>query len=92
MKSNPDRCSFICSTSEKVSLLVETKEINSNSTHERFIGAKIDSILSFNTHIDDLCKKASLKLKALSRLAPHLDIKKKKLWVTSFFISQSNYC
>ena len=91
MKSNPDRCSFICSSSEKVSLLVENKEIN-NSTHERFIGAKIDSILSFNTHIDDLCKKASLKLKALSRLALHLDIKKKKLRVNSFFISQSNYC
>ena len=44
MKSNPDKCNFICSTSKKVSLIVENKEIN-NSTHERLLGVKIDSKL-----------------------------------------------
>ena len=34
MKSNPDKCNFICSTSKKVSLIVENKEIN-NSTHDK---------------------------------------------------------
>ena len=38
------------------------------------------------------CKKASLKLNALSRTTPHLDFKKKKLLINSFFISQFNYC
>ena len=28
MKSNPAKCNFICSTSKKVSLIVENKEIN----------------------------------------------------------------
>ena len=70
MKSNPHKCNFICSTSKKVSLIVENKEIN-NSTHERLLGVKIDSKLSFNTHIDDICKKASLKLNALSRITPY---------------------
>ena len=37
MKSNPHKCNFICSTSKKVSLIVENKEIN-NSTHERLRG------------------------------------------------------
>ena len=55
MKSDPDKCNFICSTSKKVSLIAENKEIN-NSTHERLLGVKIDSKLSFNTHIDDICK------------------------------------
>ena len=73
-----------------MSLIVENKEIN-NSTHERLLGVKIDSKLSFNTHIDDICKKASLKLNALSRITPHLDFKKKKLLINSFFISQFNY-
>ena len=91
MKSDPDKCNFICSTSKKVSLIAENKEIN-NSTHERLLGVKIDSKLSFNTHIDDICKKASLKLNALSRITPHLDFKKKKLLINSFFISQFNYC
>ena len=34
MKSNPDKCNFICSTSKIVSLIVENKEIN-NSTHDK---------------------------------------------------------
>ena len=90
MKSNPGKSNFICSTSKKVSLIVENKEIN-NSTHERLLGIKIDSKLSFNNHIDDICKKASLKLNALSRITPYLDFKKKKLLINSLFISQFNY-
>ena len=45
MTSNPGKCNFICSTSKKVSLIVENKEIK-NSTHERLLGVKIDSKLS----------------------------------------------
>ena len=42
-------------------------------------GDKIDSKLSFNTYIDDICKKASLKLNVLSRITPQVDFKEKKL-------------
>ena len=47
-----------------MSLIVENKEIK-KSTHERFLGIKIDSKLFLYTHIDDICKKAGLKLNAL---------------------------
>ena len=75
MKSNPDKYIVFCSTSKKVSLIAENKEIN-NSTHERLLGVKIDSKLSFNSR--------SIKLNALSRITPHLDFKKKKLLINSF--------
>ena len=91
MKSNPDKCNFICSTSKKVRLIVENKEIN-NSAHKRLLGVKIDSELPFNTHIDNICKEASLKLNALSRITPHVDFKKETLLINSFFMSQFNYC
>ena len=71
---------------KKVSLIVEIKEIY-NSRHERLLGVKIDSKLSFNTHLDDICKKSSIKLNALSRITPHSDFKKKKLLITSFLFS-----
>ena len=74
-----------------MSLIVENKEIN-NSTHERLLGVKIDSKLSFNTHIDDICKKASLKLNALSRITPQLDFSSKEKVIDKLFISQFNYC
>ena len=80
MKSNPDKCNFICSTIKKVRLIVENKEIN-NSTHERLLGVEVDSRLSFNTHIDNICKKPNLKLNTLSRITPHLDFKKKTLLI-----------
>ena len=78
MKSNPEKCSFLCSSSKKVSSIVGNKETN-NSTHERLLGVKINLILSFNTHIHDICKIASLELNALSRITPQLDFKKKRL-------------
>ena len=89
MKANPDKCNFICSNSKKVSSVVENKEIN-NSSHERLLGVKTDPKFSFNTHIDDTCKKAGLKLNPLLRITPHLGFKKKKLLINSFFMSQFN--
>ena len=47
-----------------MNLVAENIEIN-NSTHGRLLGVKIDSKLSFNTHIDDISKKAGLKLNGL---------------------------
>ena len=89
MKSNPEKCNFICSTSKKKNLIIENKETNI-STQERLLGVKIHSKLSFNIHKDDICKKASLKLNALSRVTHHLDFKKKKLLINSFFMFQFN--
>ena len=91
MKSNPEKFNFICSTCKDVSLIVENKEIN-NSPYHRVLGVKIDSKWSFNTHIDNICKKACLKLNVLSRITLHLDFKKKKLMISSFCMSQFSYC
>ena len=41
LKPNQDKCNLICSTSKKVILIVENKEIN-NNTHERRLGVKTD--------------------------------------------------
>ena len=42
--------------------------------------------------MDDICKKASLKLNALLIITPHLDFKKKKVLINAFFMSQFDYC
>ena len=41
-----------------------------NSKCEKLLTIKSDHKLSFNTHIDEICKKARQKLNALSRLTP----------------------
>ena len=90
-KVNPEKCHFICSTNDTVSLIVEDRVIN-NSKCEKLLGVKFNHKLTFNTHIGDIYKKAGLKLTALSRIAPYMDFNKKRLLVNAFFISQFNYC
>ena len=52
----------------------------------------IDSNLSFNKHINNLCKKASAKLNALARIAGYLDFPKRRLIMKAFITSQFGYC
>ena len=59
MKANPDSL-FICSTNDIVNLIVENQVID-NSKCEKRLGMKFDYKLTFNAHIDDICKKAGLK-------------------------------
>ena len=76
MEANPDNCHFIVSTSIKVGLIVENMEID-NSTNESLLGVNIDSKFLFNAYIDDICKKADLKLNAFSRVLLTWNLKRK---------------
>ena len=67
MKANPDKCHFICSSNEKLNRLIEDQTI-SNSNCEKLLGKLIDSKLTFKPHTDNICRKAGLKLNAISRI------------------------
>ena len=91
MKANPDKCHFICSSSIKVNISIENQNI-SNSASEKLLGVFFGRILKFQSHIDNICKKASVKLNAISRITPYMDFNKKRLAINAFFSSQFNYC
>ena len=91
MKANPDECHFICSSSVKTSIMIENEEIR-NSSCEKFLGVFFDSKLTFQPHIDNICKKAPQKLNAISRITPHMDFNKKRSAINAFFMAQLNYC
>ena len=52
----------------------------------------IDSNLTFENHISSICKKASQKLNALARIAPYMNIQKRRTIMKSFVTSQFSYC
>ena len=52
----------------------------------------IDSKLNFNSHLNMILKRASQKTHVLARITPYMNFNKKKLLMSSFFISQFNYC
>ena len=91
MKANPGKCHFICSTDDKVNITVENQKM-CNSPCEKLLGVRFDSKLTFDAHINDICKKAGLKLNALARITPYMDLNKKRLLLNAFFMSQFNYC
>ena len=91
MKANPDKCHFICSTDDKVNITVENQKM-CNSPCEKLLGVRFDSKLTFDAHINDICKKAGLKLNALAKITPYMDLNKKRLLLNAFFMYQSNYC
>ena len=52
----------------------------------------IDSKLSFENHISNLCKKASQKLNALARIALYMCLEKRKTVMKAYITSQFGYC
>jgi hypothetical protein len=63
-----------------------------NSHCEKLLGIKIGRRLTFKNQIEDIFRKASWKLHALSRVTPYMDLPKKRLILNAFFKSQFNYC
>ena len=63
-----------------------------NSKKQKILGVIIDNKLNFKSHISELCKKASQKIAALSRLSSYLHNSEKKLIFNSIIKSQFSYC
>ena len=91
MKANPNKCHFIFSKSKDLVINVENNQIT-NSKCKKLLGIKIDHKLTFNAHIDEICKKAGQKMNALSRVIPYMNITKRRSLLNTFFMSQFNYC
>ena len=59
---------------------------------QMLLGITIDSKLTFENHINNICKRASQKLNALARVAPYMNIQKRRIIMKSFVTSQFGYC
>ena len=57
----------------------------------KLLGIIIDSSLKFDNHVKMICKKASQKLTAISRMSHYLSQIKRTVLIRSFFESQFNY-
>ena len=76
MKENSDKSYLIMSSTEAITAMVDGLLIDSNKT-EVLQEMTIDHELKFDDHVNYICKKASLKLNALARITPFMNISKK---------------
>ena len=90
IKSNTDKCHLLVISDKSCTAKIENFSIK-NSTKEKILGIKIDSSLSFVSHVTSFCKKASRKLHALARISPFMDLNKPRNLVKNFITSQFSY-
>ena len=90
---NSGKCHFMCLGKNTVN---ETYFFNNteikNSSGKKILGITIDNKLKFNSHVKNLCKKASQKIWALPRLTNHLNDSGKKLIFNAIIKFQFSYC
>ena len=91
LKINADKCHLLVSSNAKVTIKIGSHEIT-NTKCEKLIGVHLDSRLSFDYHISEICKKASRKVCALARVTSGMSLSKKRTLMNAFFNSQFNYC
>ena len=68
---------MLFSGNNNVSANIDYHTIISENKNE-LLGIIVDSKLSFEDHIKNICKKASQKINALARIAPYMCLEKKK--------------
>ena len=92
LKANPDKFNFIqsdCKIRDKIQLSGMDIE---NSESAKLLGIKIDSKLTFNDHVTELCNKACSKMHALARMSNYMSQKQKRIIMSTFITSHFGYC
>ena len=89
LKANPGKYHVLVSETSETQLIVKNVPVAS-SCCEKLLGIKVDYKLSFEPRVESLCKKASQKLNALTRMAYSLKFKQRKI-LNAFLIAQFSY-
>ena len=92
MHGNPDKSHFITNQIDSSLKLNISDQTISNCDKVKLLGVTFDNKLTFEPHIENLCKNASSKLHALSRITPYMSISQRKLLMNAFFTSHFSYC
>ena len=91
MKTNTDKSHLLLSENSNLTTNIDGN-VTESEGNQVLLGITIDSNLSFNKHVNNLCKKASAKLNALASIAGYMDFPKRRLIIKAFVTSQFDYC
>ena len=93
MQLNVDKCHLMIFGEKSKKMKIHFGEaVIEESDEETLLGITLDTKLSFKSHVQSLCRKASQKLHALSRISIFMDSKKIKLMMNTLILSHLSYC
>ena len=91
MKVNTGKSHLLVSRNVRATAKIDNNYIESEK-EQVLLGMTIDSNLTFENHINNICKRASQKLNALARAALYMNMQKRRITMKSFVTSQFRYC
>ena len=91
MKVNTGKTHLLLSGNSRATATIDNS-YNELEDEQVLLGITIDSNLIFENHINSICKEASHNLNALPRIAPYMNILKRRRIMKSFVTSQFSYC
>ena len=93
LKLNEGKCKLLILSSRNIDVSIKIGNATIRNTNsEKLLGITIDSKLTFNEHVKNLCQKASQKLHALARIANYMSQEKLRIIMKAFVTSQFGYC
>ena len=92
MIGNPDKCQLITNKVDDTMSITVKNETVFNSNTSKILGITFDNLLTFAPHIENLCKKASLKVSALARMSVYLSKAKRRYLMNAFIKCYFSYC
>ena len=90
MKVNSDNSHLLISGNKAITNIGNNR-IESEDIYE-LLGITIDSKLTFEFHINKLCKKADQNLNALARISNYMIFDKRYIIMKTFITPQFSYC
>ena len=91
MKVDPDEFHLLLSDKKSHQVDICNKKLSSTCS-EKFLGIKIDNKLTFEEHVEVLCKKASQKVSAVARISSLMRFEQRKHIVNLFITPHFSYC
>ena len=91
MKINTCKSHLVISENITATAKIDNNYIESEK-EQVLLGITIHSNLTFENHINNICKRASQKLNTLARVAPYMNMQKRRIIMKSFVTSQFGYC
>ena len=91
--ANPDKFQLIFPGTKEANLSIKIGSFDLDSSETvKLLGVIIDSQLSFYPHVQDICKKISIKTKIILRIRPYLNQDQADLLFNCYILSTLRYC
>ena len=91
LKANSGKSHVMLTIDNKLKINVKDSLI-SNEKMVKLLGVTVDNKLSFEPHLNLVCKKVSQKLHALARVSKFISKKKLRVIMKAFIMPQFSYC